>query len=75
MSDIYTKHDIHGGNKIVIELSHYNATDDDKDDPFDIAEVFIVREKTKEVEEEKMSAVKIYGDDNKKIKVEVLCRE
>ena len=74
MSDIYTKHDIHGGNKIVIELSHYND-DGGNDNPFDIAEIFIVREETREDEEEKMSAMKIYGDDNKKIKVEILCKE
>ena len=74
MSDIYTMNHIHGGNKIIIELFHYNNTDDDKDDPFDIAEIYIVREKTKEDEEEKMSAVKIYGDTNKKIKVEILCK-
>ena len=30
--------------------------------------------KFKEDEEEKMSAVKIYGDTNKKIKVEILCK-
>ena len=74
MSDIHTVNHIYGGNKIIIELTHYNATDDDKDTPFDIAEIYVIREKTEETEEEKMSAVKIYGDDNKKIKVEILCQ-
>ena len=75
MSDIYTVNHIYGGNKIIIELIHYNTTDDNKDDPFDIAEIYIVREKTEKTEEEKMDAVKIYGDNNKRIKVEVLCKK
>ena len=74
MNDIYSNLDIHGGNKIIIELSHYNFDGDIDDAPFNIAEIFIVREKTKEAEEERMNAVKIYGDDNKKIKVEILCK-
>ena len=74
MSDIDTKCDVHGGNKIVIELNHYNA-DGANDKPFDIAEIYVIREKTEKAEEEKMSALKIYGDDNKKIKIEILCKE
>ena len=77
MSDIYIKHEIHGGNKIVVELVPHEL---DADTSFDIAKIHVVREKTKEmdltvVEEEKISIVEVYGDDNKKIKVEVLCRE
>jgi|TARA_R100001244_G_scaffold1923_1_gene3159 hypothetical protein len=72
MSDIYIKHEIHGGNKIVIELVPHELDDDTS---FDIAKIHVVREKTSEVEEEKISIVEVYGDDNKKIKVEVLCRE
>ena len=74
MNDIYSNLDIHCGNKIIIELSHYNFDGDNDDAPFNIAEIFIVREKTKEAEEERVNAVKIYGDDNKKIKIEILCK-
>ena len=74
MSDIYSNLDIHGGNKIIIELSHYNFDSNSEDAQFNVAEIFIVREKTGEAEEERVNAVKIYGDDNKKIKVEILCK-
>jgi len=72
MSEIYTKHEVHGGNKVVVELIPHNI---DNDTSFDIAKILVVREKTEETQEEKISVIEVYGDDNKKIKVEILCKE
>jgi len=72
MSEIYTKHEVHGGNKVVVELIPHNI---DNDISFDIAKILVVREKTEETQEEKISVIEVYGDDNKKIKVEILCKE
>jgi len=72
MSEIYTKHEVHGGNKVVVELIPHNIDDDTS---FDIAKILVVREKTEETQEEKISVIEVYGDDNKKIKVEILCKE
>ena len=72
MSEIYTKHEVHGGSKIMVELIPHNIDDDTS---FDIAKILVVREKTEETQEEKISVIEVYGDDNKKIKVEILCKE
>ena len=74
MSEIYTKHEVHGGSKIIIEISHYdNGGENDKS--WDVAEIFVIKEKTKDFEEKKVNVLKVYGNYSENIKVEVLCKE
>ena len=70
MSGIYTRYNVHGGSKIIIEIDHH-----DSDKPWDMAKIFVIKEKTEKNQEEKMEIIEIYGDENKKMKVEVLCKK
>ena len=70
MSGIYTRHNVYGGSKIIIEIDHHNS-----DEPWDMAKIFVIREKTEKNQEEKIEVIEIYGDENKKMKVEVLCKK
>ena len=69
MSSVRKNYQIHGSNKIEIEISRIGDSDDD--DSFDIVEIYAISTDSLE----KDSIVKFYGETNKEIKIQISCKK
>ena len=69
MSSVRKNYQIHGSNKIEIEISHMGDSDDD--DLFDIVEIYAISTDSLE----KDSIVKYYGESNKEMKIQISCKK